>query len=71
MPLSPQEQFLLEIAHLSREELARKSNALLDDACHDLSAADRGELCRRILVIDAIAEYKFPGTFAAARRRAA
>ena len=68
---SPQEQFLLDIVKMSREDLARRSNALMDDAGREIGADARSEICRKLLVIDAIAAFKFPGGLGSFARRAA
>lgn len=69
--LSPEEQFLLDTAFLPLPALAAKSNAIMDAMMCEADEAKRGDLSRRLLVIDHIADLKFPGEFTSARRRAA
>jgi len=71
MALTHQEKFIRDVAILDKGGLAQVSNRLMDSIMREPDEAKRGELSRRLLVIDAIADLKFPGEFASARRRAA
>jgi hypothetical protein len=69
--LTDQEQFLLDTAFLPLSGLAAMSNKIMDAMMCEPDEAKRGELSRCLLVIDHIADLKFPGEFTSARRRAA
>lgn len=69
MSLNPTNQFLFDCFTASMDDLAELSNKLMTEAC--IVGADRGELCRKILLVDAIGNFRFPDDYAPQRRRLA
>lgn len=66
-----EEHFLLSVIFLPSDRLGALSNALMDEACLNDSASARDELSRKLMVLDAIGELKFPGRWISLRRGAA
>lgn len=73
--LPTRQQFLRDIAEMPTAALFAKSNALMDEAGQKHDAAERAELCARILFLDQatafLADEDDAAALASARRRAA
>lgn len=58
-PLSSDEQFLLNVIMLPSDRLAGLVVELMDSACREDCATTRGDIGRKLLVLDEVGKFKF------------